>query len=96
MRSEPVAHATILLACAEKTITEARDAWRRARASPDLDSLRSALRLCILAARFSHRAAEAWAQEPTRANRLTVDAKNLEAAVADIKLRLAAVYAHAS
>lgn len=96
MRSKPATHAAILLACAVKTITEAREAWRGALALPDLDSLRSALRLCILAARFSHRAAEAWAQEPARANRLTADAKNLEAAVADIKLRLAAVYAHAA
>ncbi len=88
MKLSAQANAAILLRVANKTIDLARIAWRR---SGDGErSLRSAFRACVLAARASRRAAEAWlVLDPVESRRLSDDAKRLEDAAADMKARLA-------
>lgn len=82
------AHNALLLKVATKTRSEARSAWRQARAHPNEKTLRSAFRACVLASRSSHRAAKAWSHDSLFTHRLIAAAKKLDVAAAEFKAQL--------
>lgn len=72
-------------------VADAREAWKEARAHPDEKRTRAAFRLCVLAARIIHRAADTLPSGAERRRRMTADAARIEVAANDLKARLARI-----
>ena len=77
-------HADILLAVAARAGRDARAAWRRARATPNLANLRAAFRACVIAVQCVNRAA-ADAHNAPLAPGLRAKAREINAAIETLK-----------
>lgn len=84
-------HADVLLAVAARSGRDARAAWTRAQASPDLDSLRAAFRAGVVAVRCMRRAA-ADGHNAALARDLEAKADQVWSAIEVIKPRYTAAF----
>lgn len=80
--------ASVLLEFSATSIAKARKAWRLARGSSDVATLRAAFRASLLAARVTRSAAAAWERDP-RGRKLAAQAKRLDASSDELLKRLA-------
>ena len=84
------AHARILRTVAGRALDDARDAWKEARASPTEDTVRSAFRACVFAARALRRVAEVTSGEAVAT---LAAAERVDAAASTLRDQLVEVWA---
>lgn len=78
----------ILRAAAARALADAREAWKKARASPDDRTVRNAMRACLLAGRMLRRAANVV---PGESPAMLQEAERLDAAAAKLRTELVTI-----